>query len=541
MVLSMQVTAQPASDSIHYSPRTVIYNHLAYLQKDSFKPKQAALSFPGSDLERNVTLTRQLKQILDGKGLYVDINAVPDKRVLSDSLSDHDTYILFQSDPLIYVERTPNGWYYSRTTVKNIPRIHKEVYPFGTGFMEQFLNPGWSVQFLGIQVWQWLGMLILLVGVIILHQILSILIRLFFNRVVKRRKLDSLEVMGYVRKGARLLSLVVLTRLMIVFFPALLLAPKIAAYFIKGLRIFSIVFLILLLLQAVNILMIYLDKLTKRTENQMDDQLVPVVRRIVKGVVLIGGILFILRLLEVNVTALLAGISIGGLALALAAQDTVKNLIGSLMIFVDRPFQIGDWISFEGVDGTVEEVGIRSTRVRTFANSVTYVPNGKLADLTVNNMGVRHFRRFKTNLGITYDTPPHIIEAFVEGIRGLIIAHPYSRKDTFEVHLNDFGSHSLNILIYMFFAVPSWTDELTGKHELMLSIMKLAETLGVRFAFPTSTLHIEEIPGQPSLTPTHSQDREDIARRLREFLASNEDRLDAKYGVNKHTEGGPVD
>jgi MscS family membrane protein len=166
------------------------------------------------------------------------------------------------------------------------------------------------------------------------------------------------------------------------------------------------------------------------------------------------GLLYVLQSLNFDITTLLAGISIGGIALALAAQDTLKNFFGSLMIFIDKPFQIGDWINFNEVDGTVEEVGFRSTRVRTFANSLVYVPNGKLADSTIDNFGLRQYRRFSTTISLTYDTPTALIRQFVDGLNEIVANHPDTRKDFWEVKLNTMGSHSLNIMFYIFFAVP---------------------------------------------------------------------------------------
>ena len=156
----------------------------------------------------------------------------------------------------------------------------------------------------------------------------------------------------------------------------------------------------------------------------------------------------------------------------------------------------------------MEEVGVRSTRIRTFANSITYVPNALLANEVVDNMGLRQYRRFKTEIGITYDTPPAVIDVFVKGIREIVRQHPTARKDAFEVHLNSFGPSSLNILLYMFFAAPNWTAELEGRHQIMYAIMLLADELGVRFAFPTQTLHVEEFPGNGTTTPTALQSAE---------------------------------
>ena len=250
----------------------------------------------------------------------------------------------------------------------------------------------------------------------------------------------------------------------------------------------------------------------------MDDQLIPIVRRSMKVFVVIVGVLFILHNLNVNITALLAGLSIGGLALALAAQETLKNFFGSVMIFLDRPFRIGDWISSDGVDGTVEEVGFRSTRIRTFRNSVTSVPNGRLADQTIDNHGLRIYRRFNTHIAVTYDTPANVISTFVDGLKKIVVEHPDTRKDYYEIHLNEMGSSSLNILFYIFFEVPSWSDELNCRHQILLEILKLAEALGVRFAFPTQTLHMETFPGQSSLTPESFQDMEILKEKLNAYF-----------------------
>ena len=142
-----------------------------------------------------------------------------------------------------------------------------------------------------------------------------------------------------------------------------------------------------------------------QTQNTMDDQLVPIIRKSLRVFVITFGTLAILQSLNLSIFPLLTGLSIGGLAFALAAQDTIKNFFGSVMIFLDKPFQIGHWITTDGIDGTVEEVGLRSTRIRTFSNSLVTVPNGKLADATINNHGLRVYRRFYTTLSINYDTP----------------------------------------------------------------------------------------------------------------------------------------
>ena len=266
---------------------------------------------------------------------------------------------------------------------------------------------------------------------------------------------------------------------------------------------------------------LYLERLSKRTASTMDDQLIPIVRRSMKIFVVAIGILFVLHNWDVNITALLAGLSIGGLALALAAQETLKNFFGSIMIFLDRPFQIGDWVSGDGIDGTVEEVGFRSTRIRTFRNSLVTIPNGRLADLTIDNHGLRRYRRFNTHFTITYDTPVPLIELFVEALKKLVEDHPQTRKDYYEVHMHQMDNSSLNILFYIFFEVADWSAELKARHDILLKVLELAENLGVRFAFPTQTLHMETFPGQPSLTPSVPDDMDTLRKKLNAYFDQN--------------------
>ena len=204
---------------------------------------------------------------------------------------------------------------------------------------------------------------------------------------------------------------------------------------------------------------------------------------------------------DINVSSLIAGLGLGGLAIALAAQDTIRNLLGGVTIFADKPFEVGDWVVVDGVEGTVEAVGFRSTRVRTFYNSLISVPNGNLMDSGIDNMGKRRWRRYKTTLGVAYHTKPDQLQAFVEGIRAIIQANPGMRQDYYIVEFHGFGATSLDILVYCFIDAEDWNQELRTRHVLNLDIMRLAESLQVEFAFPTQTLHIARMPGQPQELP----------------------------------------
>ena len=141
----------------------------------------------------------------------------------------------------------------------------------------------------------------------------------------------------------------------------------------------------------------------------------PLFRTSVRLFVTFIAILFVLQNLDINVSSLIAGLGLGGLAIALAAQDTVRNLLGGVTIFADKPFEVGDWVVVDGVEGTVEAVGFRSTRVRTFYNSLISVPNGNLMDSGIDNMGQRRWRRYKTTLGVAYHTKPDQLQVLLRG------------------------------------------------------------------------------------------------------------------------------
>jgi MscS family membrane protein len=245
-----------------------------------------------------------------------------------------------------------------------------------------------------------------------------------------------------------------------------------------------------------------------RTDTRLDDVLVPLVRKTAKIIVAAVGLVFILKSLGVNednVNKLFAGLGLGGLAFALAAKDTLANFFGSVTVVLDRPFQVGDWVKIGNVEGTVESVGLRSSRVRTFYNSQVTVPNAELIGTVVDNMGRRRYRRISCKISVIYSTTPEQLEAFCEGIRELIRRHPYTRKDFYIVWVNEFAASAINILLYCFHETPDWVTEMRERHRLFLDIIRLAKRLGVEFAFPTQTIHLarsaEEAAGSPSIPP----------------------------------------
>ncbi|HHG84866.1 MAG TPA: mechanosensitive ion channel family protein, partial [Bacteroidetes bacterium] len=375
-----------------------------------------------------------------------------------------------------------------------------------------------------LQVWQFIGVALLMFLAFLFHRLLTWLIGFVLERFLKRfAKQGATHEFFY--KIARPISLLILFYVLMVLTPNLQLPIGMGKWIALAFRVMIPVFYMLIAMQVVNLVMAFFERKAAKTESTLDDQLIPLLRNLAKGIVFIFFFIIILHALKVNITALVGGVAFGSLAFALAAQDTVKNLFGSLLIFVDRPFQIGDWVIIEGHEGVVEEVNVRSTRIRTFANSLITIPNGNIASTAINNMGARAYRRFVTRVGVTYDTPPQLIETFVEGIREIVRTHPTTRKDAFEVYFNEMGDFNLQILVYIFFKVPSWSDELEGRQEFLLAIMRLAESLGIGFAFPTQTLHVDSAPEKKSNMPEYPFSDTEYKDKLATFMAGYQQRV----------------
>jgi MscS family membrane protein len=192
--------------------------------------------------------------------------------------------------------------------------------------------------------------------------------------------------------------------------------------------------------------------------------------------------------------SVLAGLGVGGLAVALAARDSLANLLGSMLIMIEKPFRVGHYVRVSGTDGTVEDVGFRSTRIRTLDNSLISIPNNAVVNATVENLSLRAMRRQRFFIQVTYDTPRVKLEALIAEIKQLIDDHPLTNKTNFHVRFNDFGESSLNILVYFYIVTTDYAQELGAREEILLQIIDLVNRLGIEFAFPTRTLVIEAPP-----------------------------------------------
>jgi MscS family membrane protein len=196
--------------------------------------------------------------------------------------------------------------------------------------------------------------------------------------------------------------------------------------------------------------------------------------------------------------SLITGLGVGGVALALAAQKTVENLFGSVSIGVDKPFRIGDFVKIDDFTGTVELIGLRSTRIRTLDRTLITIPNGRLADMRVESFAPRDRIRLALMLGLVYETTAAQMREVLAGIEGVLRGHPKIWTDSVVVRFDSFGNSSLNIQVMAWFTTASYDEYQLIRQEVLLQFMDVVEKAGTSFAFPTQTIHVA---GDEKLSP----------------------------------------
>ncbi len=222
--------------------------------------------------------------------------------------------------------------------------------------------------------------------------------------------------------------------------------------------------------------------------------------KIVKVLIGAVGLGAMLQVWGINVTALVASLGLGGLAFALAAKDTASNMFGSFALLADKSIRIGEWIKVGGVEGTVEDIGMRTTKIRSFEKSLITVPNQIVSNSPIENFSRRGVRRIKMRIGVTYGTTADQMNAIVQEIRDMLHNHEkISQKETLLVNFESFGDSALNIFIYTFTSTPNWERYLNIREDIHLKIMKIVEDNGSSFAFPSQSIYVEQMPEENML------------------------------------------
>ncbi|MEM0913391.1 MAG: mechanosensitive ion channel domain-containing protein [Planctomycetota bacterium] len=412
----------------------------------------------------------------------------------------------------IEIEKSPEdgAWRFSTETINNIPLLYEdmagldpvpgvtELEPRVDEVIEAIVpRPLVENSFLGLKYWRWVLLFVLILIGVTLDLLIRGLLRLVAHRLAGEAFCEQDETS--VRRTMRPIGLLAAGAFWLLTFELVGIDGLAETIIAGALAVFTSLAGVVSAWRVIDLVAAYLLFKASKSSTRIDDVLIPLIRTTAKLFVAIVAVVWLASVLDVlnRLWPLVASLGIGSVAFAFAAKDTVENFFGSIAVLLDRPFSVGDWVVIEGHEGIVEQVGFRSTRVRTFYNSQITIPNSNLVRAVVDNYGRRRYRRWKTMLGVQYDTSPEQLAAFTEGIRELIRLHPYTRKDYYQVYCNEFGESSLQVLLYMFFEVPDWNTELRERDRLFRDIVRLADALGVSFAFPTQTVHLYKEEHRP--------------------------------------------
>ena len=232
-------------------------------------------------------------------------------------------------------------------------------------------------------------------------------------------------------------------------------------------------------------------KLKKSLSSKMDDTVFEFVLKITRVLIYVIAIFLVLAILEINLTGLIAGLGLGGVIVTLAAQDTAKNLFGGLVIFIDKPFVVGDWIEMDAYEGTIEDITFRTTRIRTFENALVNIPNAIIADASVTNWSKMEKRRYKTNLCVELNTPLEKLELLKSRIEKMLQERESVFDDSIIVRFDQITENGINILIYTYTNSVDYASYLKKVEDINIKIMKILKEENIELAYDTKTVYVK--------------------------------------------------
>jgi MscS family membrane protein len=463
------------------------------------------LAVPAGMEGRAPRLAEQLKAVLD-RHLWVDLESVSgaSEGRLDDGLSP--VLELIGEVPAgegrkspIRLTRTQDDrgayWAFSRSTVEATEGwfaalqgrwIRGRLVDWG---LERLLLPGPFE----IAWWQWIALLLVVPAAWALGRLLGAITRAVLGRVFARTRTAWDEQLL-----ARIRGPLTLAWSLVVFHPALALlglsAPahrRLGSLAAAG----AVIALFWGLWRAVAIVTGVLNGLPWASGSPSAGNMLKIAANLARAAIALAGTVAVLGAFGYPVATLLAGLGIGGLAFAFGAQKTVENLFGSVSLAVDQPFRVGDFVKVDDFVGTVEEIGLRSTRFRTLDRTLISIPNGSLSDQRLESFTARDRMRLATTIGVEYGTTHEQMLQVLEGFERVLRSHPRIWPDAMVIKFKEFGASSLDIEVMAWFAVPTWGDFQACRQEVLLGFMEVVERAGTSFAFPTRTVHLVAQPG----------------------------------------------
>ena len=235
-----------------------------------------------------------------------------------------------------------------------------------------------------------------------------------------------------------------------------------------------------------------IKRIRKSWKNDVEDSMLEFALKVTRVIIYLIALFIIFAILQINLNGLVAGIGIGGIIVTLAAQDTAKNIFGGIVLFIDKPFNVGDWIQTPNYEGTVEDMTFRTTRIRNFENSVVNIPNSTIADSAIINWSKMEKRRYKFSLSFPLDTTAEQMEMISNRIKEMLIKEPQVIDDDIIISFENITDNGLSLLVYMFVEPTGYNDYIMLKDKINKNIINILHNLGVELSYPSTSVYIEK-------------------------------------------------
>ncbi|HEX5181404.1 MAG TPA: mechanosensitive ion channel domain-containing protein [Gemmatimonadaceae bacterium] len=493
-------TAKPASVTSPDSPRASLSAFLEYSQAGDFARAAQYLDVPEIERSQASQLAREFSIVLD-RYVYIDLDAISGASA-GDTTSGMPAGVQQigtipepggRSDPVRLVRQARPGaaarWVFSRSTVANIPKWYRQLPDRWT--LDHL--PPWLLGAgpLGILWWQWLGLIVVIVVSLLVGMLLGRLARGALGALAKRTKTHWDDGISTALRGPfRLAAMLVVVLFLL---PWLSLNANVSRHVDTVIKAGFTIAFFWALWRLVDIWR-QVKSVSGWAMHGTSHGLLTLVSRLVKMVIGIFGFVSLLATLGYPVAAIIGGLGIGGLAVALAAQKTLENLFGAFAIGGDRLFREGDQVTIDTVTGTVESIGLRSIRIRTAERSVVSMPNGKVADSRIETFAPRDRIRFSCVLTLVYETTADQMRAVITGVEAMLKGTKHVAQDTITVFFQQLSPSSLDVQVAAQILTTNGNEFNRIRQDLLLQIMDIVERAGTSFAFPTQTVQLESPP-----------------------------------------------
>ncbi len=494
--LAKEPAVGPSDEFKRGTPRSSVFGLSQAIKEKDLKRAENYLDFRNlpfskGELDRQ-ELVRKLhiiaKRVMNVDLLELSNDPLGHRDDSLPSYRDRVTTIDTKAGPVdILMQRVPRGdgvfiWKVSNATVALIPRLYEE---FGYGRIGDKLSsvfPQYII--LGLEIWQW----VMLAGIVLLSGVISFILTFLLSMIARRsQKLTHTRLQSFVRGPLRFLIFVVIFRVLFENISPTLVAR--AIFESRTLLTFAVFWVMLGIID----LIVYRFAERMRRNGQKDG--VVLLRPAALGTKLVIGIftaLYWFDNLGYEVTTLIAGLGVGGIAVALAAQKSLENLIGAIMIYTSQPVRVGDFCKFKTTEGTVEEIGLRSTKLRTLARTVVHIPNAMFSSEEIENLTQRDKILYRTRLRLSYEVEPEKIRGVLGGIREMISEQDFIDNENSRVRFLEFGKYAQELELFIYLVTRDYAEYLKYREDVNLMLVDILASQDVKLTLPAHLTHVAD-------------------------------------------------